>query len=499
MHLFERVNEAFVIKIFQDQVNFSFLHRIFTGKTKHEMMIQKIKRQKFATARASAWYTLSNIIGRGAGVIFTPIFTRILSPAEYGIYSLYTSWIGIFTVICTLEISGSVMYRALSHFDEDESTVSSAFAIEAVLLLLFLTVYIIFRRYINRLTDMTTNLTLFLLVQIFLNSVLGIYFARKRYFCDYKSVALINTATGILTPILSLVLISSGIRGMSRVIAPLIITAVFAVPIFFKGKTKNALFDLERWKYILKLSLPMLPHYLALSVIASADKIIISHIMPDGSVGKYSAAYAVGFIISIITSGISSALIPHIMRSLAENGRYKGEERLSLICDGTVALILLFLSALPEIFGLAVPREYFDAFSSVYFTAISVFFLFLSGILSSAVLHYEKPMKITKNSILSAALFLILAFSLIDSFGYLGGALATLIGYMTLFFLNFITFRRESGYDLLNMKNCLQNAGFLFFFGVLFFVLKQSPVSRFLLAVAVILIFLPRIKKKAGF
>ena len=52
----------------------------------------------------AAWSVISALLSRGAGVIFTPIFTRILTPSEFGVYSLYTSLMGLFTAICTLDI-----------------------------------------------------------------------------------------------------------------------------------------------------------------------------------------------------------------------------------------------------------------------------------------------------------------------------------------------------------------------------------------------------------
>ena len=73
-------------------------------------------------ARASVWYTVCGVIERGVGFIFTPIFTRALTPEEYGLYPLYVSFMSLFTIVITLELSGNIIYRGLSKYRgrEDE-------------------------------------------------------------------------------------------------------------------------------------------------------------------------------------------------------------------------------------------------------------------------------------------------------------------------------------------------------------------------------------------
>ncbi len=461
------------------------------------MIIKKlIRKDRALTVKASVWYTLSNICARGFSVLLTPLFTRMLTPMEYGIYPLYVSWMGIFTVIGSFEIPGSVMYRTLSKFkDSEDAVVSSALSMEALLALLFFTIYIILRSRINAITSLSTLLTLLLILQVFLTAVEGIHFAKKRYSYDYKEVSCINIITGVATPALAILLISAGAGGISRVIAPIIVTALFAVPIIFISIKKSCRpFSLDKWKYLLKISLPMLPHYLALSLIAGADKIIITHTMGEGAIGKYSVAYSIGFMISLITNGLSLAISPWMLRKLGEGEENIINKKLSLITDTITALTLLFLALTPEIFAFAATREYADAFSVIYPIGISVVFLFLSGILSNAILHYEKPFKITVNSLVTAAMFLPLAFILIERCSYIGGGLATLLSYIVMFILNFISFKKESGYNILNANNCLINSGKLLFFGFLLYWARNAPVSRILISLSVVIMLLPKIK-----
>ena len=62
-------------------------------------------------ARAGIWGIISSVVARGVGVVGTPIFTRLLTPAEYGLYPLYTTWAALIGVVATMGLTGSAIYR----------------------------------------------------------------------------------------------------------------------------------------------------------------------------------------------------------------------------------------------------------------------------------------------------------------------------------------------------------------------------------------------------
>ena len=58
--------------------------------------------------KASAWYTATEFFLKGIIFLSIPIFTRLLSPSDYGIVSLYTTWVDIFTVLIGLNLNTSI-------------------------------------------------------------------------------------------------------------------------------------------------------------------------------------------------------------------------------------------------------------------------------------------------------------------------------------------------------------------------------------------------------
>ena len=47
-------------------------------------------------AKASIWFVLCSVVQKVFAFLTTPIFTRIMSAEEYGVVSVYNSWISIF-------------------------------------------------------------------------------------------------------------------------------------------------------------------------------------------------------------------------------------------------------------------------------------------------------------------------------------------------------------------------------------------------------------------
>ena len=404
---------------------------------------------------------------------------------------------GIFTVLTTFEISGSVMYRGLAKFEGEKRAeyLSSALGAISALNIGSLALYIIFRNFLNDITSLDTHLTIVLFLQVFLNAALGVYFAEKRYSGEYRTVALINIGMGTLSPLLALFFIYLGGGGEARIIAPLISSALFTLPVIYSIiKKGRRIFSREVFSFLFKITLPMLPHYLSLSLIAQFDKIIIARNFGDGAVGRYSAAYSVGFLLSLLSSGILLVLAPRAMQKQKENKNDEVSAALSASGRLIAYATLAFLTLAPETFYLVVSHEYYDAMPVIYPIAISVFFLFMSSAASNCLIHYERPFLITKNSLITSAVCVFLCIFLIRRWGYIGGAYVTLFSYILLFALNSKTLKKISGGSL-SISYTYNFWGLLLVYSLLAYIFRFSLFTRLLLLSALILLLLPEFKK----
>ena len=53
--------------------------------------------------KAALWYTICSIVQKSLSFLVTPIFTRIMSKEDYGLYTVYNSWYWVVVVFATLD------------------------------------------------------------------------------------------------------------------------------------------------------------------------------------------------------------------------------------------------------------------------------------------------------------------------------------------------------------------------------------------------------------
>ena len=79
-----------------------------------------------AQVRASFWFLFCAFMQRGISFITTPIFTRLLNTTEYGQFNIFNSWLGILTVIVSINLSAGVYARGVVKFSEDRKAFTSS-------------------------------------------------------------------------------------------------------------------------------------------------------------------------------------------------------------------------------------------------------------------------------------------------------------------------------------------------------------------------------------
>ena len=483
-----------------------FLQIIFTkaGKIKQNerivyeacILLVRIKRGGRLTlpARASMWYTVTSAAERGISFIFTPIFTRTLSPEEYGLYPLYVSYMSLFTILITLEIGSSVIYRALARFKgREDELISSLLGVISVLFGAVLSVILIFPEYLSSITGLGGEILVFLAVQVLLNGILGLYVAKCRYLYEYRAVSLINLALALLSPTLSLILIKfTRVRATARIIAPLIVSALIVLPLAVRiVRQGKRLVSREILGFIFRVVLPLLPHFISTAVIAQSGKIIVGRSFGEEALAKYSVVFSMGFVFSLITVGINSALTPWVNRKLAE----KNEDKIAATIDPLFSLFaLMTLSGLcfsPEGLAFLAPREYGSALGAIYPLSLSVLTGFLVTIINAMLLFYEKSHLISAASIITAVINLLLGITLTARYGYIAAALVQLASSLILFIISTVMLGGVSHKTVIRPYRQLGVITFSAVVSMLLYLLRHAFVSRMLILLALFMLAIP--------
>ena len=444
-------------------------------------------------AKATVWYIGSSAAARIIGALSSPIFTRLLSAEEFGLFPLYSSWIGVLSVLVTLEITGNVIYRGFQeHEDEKDEFATATLGLIGALFVGFCALYFAFYRFIENFIGLSLRISIFMMLEIFGAAVISLYLAKAKFEYKYKAVSALNIISAVMIPFSAvLVILLTEIRAEARIYVSSLITLAIAIPIIFiivKGVDK--LYSPKIWKYLLGRSIPLLPHYFAAALILRAAEISIGRSHGTAALGQYSLAMSVGMIITVVTGGILSALAPWMMRKIREGGIQRIREFLLLLTRALGLLALLILAAAPEILNFLAADGFRNALPSVYPLEIAAIFSFLSGAIMSACTYYKRGGMSSVSSVIAAAVSVTLAFLVLPRIDYRWAGMFALISYLVLTLLSSLIFKRLSGEFPIDLKRTSLIFIFCVVYAAILYMFRGAIISRIFLSLPILALLL---------
>ena len=449
-----------------------------------------------APARASLFYTLGSILSRGAAFLITPIITRLLTPADFGSYSLFNAALSALTVFGTLDICGSVFWRAMQKFEnERHQLLRSALILISICSAGAFMLFALAARNFENLKLFPYALPL-LLLSLLSNGAVNLYSSACKFSCRYSFPVASSFILGVIAPALACAtaIFSSKHSGNALFIKVGITTLVgiaTAIPIYFYVMSGRAAkkFAKEQApisnagtfahiKYLLKLALPMLPYYISLSVMAQADKLIISSRLGESALGAYSVANSAGSALTAVAAGICASLTPWIMRKARQQSYFKIRQVLYRAVTVFLPLALVFLCFAPELFAFLAPKDYISGLSSVYPIALGGAPQLLAGLINAASLTYERPSLIILSGAVPAVISLGLNMLIIDRLGIITAGAVSFISHILMLLISSAVFKRLSGKSLINANKTLHILLFSLFYALTLYAFKESIGAR---------------------
>lgn len=464
-------------------------------------IINKYKNLNIAV-KAALWFTICNILQKGISIITVPIFTRILTTDQYGVYSLYLSWLNILTVIATLNLSYGVFNKAMIKFEDDRNRyISSMQGLTFTLVFSSFIFYIIFCDKLNYLLGLSTIMMIMMFTELALTPSLMFWSGLKRFEYKYKHIVIVTMIKSMLNPILGViaVIISSNkveARIFATVFLEILICGMIAIIQFYKGK---CFFDKKYWKYALSFNIPLIPHYLSGSILNQGDRIIIQKLVSSSAVAKYSVAYNISMLVQLVTNAIAHSTTPWLYECLNKKIYKDINSKIRMILLLTACFSCVMMLFAPEIIVVFATDEYMDAIYVIPPVAASVFFIFAYTIYSNFEFYFEKRIFITMASVISAVLNLVLNFKFIPLFGYMAAAYTTLACYILyatahLVFSCYILKIKLNNVKILKIKDFFLIGGSVLIYTIIVNIIYENSVIRY--GIIVIIVFLGLAFKK---
>lgn len=459
--------------------------------------------------RASLWFLISTFMQKAVSVISTPIFTRLLTTQQYGEYNVFQSWMGIITVIVTLNLFYGVFLQGLVKFEHEAKIYASSLQGLTLALCSFWTViYFIFHDFFNQLFELNTVQMSFMLIMIWTSAVFQFWSAEQRVNNKYRLLVGLTILVMIAQPAIGVVLVQlsdAAYKATARIMGMVIVNiAAYTWCFFVQMKRGKKFFSKKYWLYALKFNLPLVPHYLSQTLLYGSDRIMISRYVSESAAGIYSLAYSVAVIMTMFNTAITQTMGPWMYRKIKER---KPQDIAPIVYSAMLIIAaanLTLIMLAPEAISIFAPPEYCDAKWVIPPVALSVFFMFMYDMFASFQFYFEKSWFIMAASVFGAALNIGLNYLFLSprwfNFGYVAAGYTTLICYILYALCHYLCMRwvckkHMDGAKVYDAKVLLGVSLCLVASGLMLSMTYEVPILRYSL-VGIILLLLIIFHKK---
>ena len=399
-------------------------------------------------------YTFSNILTKAIGFLLIPIYTRYLSTSDYGIISMISSIVGIFTIIFAFGMDSS-WSRFYFDFHEKNNQSKKFFGNILLFLLVFgvivSIVIILFGK--NIMEKLFPGLQFYPYIflslfisyfTIFFNVSLNLYRIKKMSI-KYGVFSVLKFTSSVLLIIFFVSYLKKGALGKLYAEGA-IVFIFFIVSLVLLSKEVKLNFSLSTQKQTLKYGMPLIPHALASTIIIFADKFFLNLNEGLTTVGIYNIAVLFGSIMNYVVFGINASWSTFFMDIASKKGDDAKPiiSQLStyyIIAMSFIALSIILFS--PEILHLMTTEEYNKAAQIIPIFVFNYLIIAFYYLFSVKLFYVKKSVKyIPIATFTSAIINVVLNYYLIPKYSMYGAAFATLISnFINMIFFYFLSQR----------------------------------------------------------
>ncbi|ADO76487.1 oligosaccharide flippase family protein [Halanaerobium praevalens] len=403
-------------------------------------------------------YMTATFFTKALGFISVPIFTRLLTPDEYGILAIFTSVISISTILLGLNFHGAV-----NRYYHEENKEFGEFISSNILFLLFfniISLYLInlYKNEISSLIKIEVNIFIIAIIIAIFNIPIKIFLSYLQTSKQSDKYSLISVSKSVLILIISIVWVYllSDQKYFGKIYGYLVVSGIgFIIAVIYFIKLGKPKFKFKYVKYSLVFGIPLIPHSLSGFILSYFDRIAINQLTGSLDTGLYSFAYNIGMIMNVVVMAMNKAWLPIFYHNLKENN-FKEIDELAVTYSKYIfmaAISLILFSR--EIVIILADERYYSALKIVPVIIISFVFVFLYTLFGNYSFYRKKTLLISTATLLAGLINIGLNYWLIPKFGYVAAAYTTLISYMILFIFHYINSKFIIKENVINLKNIL--------------------------------------------
>lgn len=451
-----------------------------------------------ATAKAAFVNTAANIIVTLVAMVMIPVTTRILDTGDLGNAVSFFSIRNICLNLFTLASYTAVNRGLLEFHDKKNEFISSLILFNIAIITVFGVVYAFFHYFFERILGFTPFLSCLLFISVLLWMSYTIGTTYLLYHNRYKTMFCITMCVGPLSQFLAVFLILhlNSDKYLGRIIGLdgfyWLIGFLFLVFFLFRG---HFVCRKSYITYALALSLPLIPHLLAQTLLSQSDIIMITNLCGADKSGIYSMAYTIAMVLYSLLSQIMAVWSPWCYRRLEEKNTTVIYQYSKLLFFVALIMSIGLMMISPEAVTFFLADSYHECMYLIPVIVVGMFFLFAYTFFYDIEYYHKKTKLIAIASILAAVINIILNAVFIPVYGYIAAAYTTAVGYFLLMLLHMLFMKKIDHRKIYNIPMLFAASLFVFIYALLMFYLIDHVFLRYSIAMISILVILFILRK----
>lgn len=385
-----------------------------------------------------------------------PLYTSILTTAEYAIADLINTTSGLLMIVLSLAISDAILRFAMDESNDKSQILTIGFLIFAIggILAIAIGIGIYYLPAFATYSEFAL-ISVLLYISSSLERILSSFVKGLENIKLISIVGVISTCVVIFSNIIMLVFLKWGITGylLSYVLAHFVACLLY----FFWGKVYRY-FRIQRVDkfclvQMLRYCTPLIFTQICWQLDASAAKYIVAFFADETAVGLLSAAHKIPAILTLVTTLFMQAWN---LSAIKENGTEDSTEFYGSVFDIYMSVILLGAGALilfSQLLGaILLQGDFYIAWRYIPFYIFAFVFNSISGFLGSFYLAKKQTKSLMGAVVLGTTINIVLGIILFKLIGLIGMGIAASIGYAAIALLRLWKCHREKIFSYSKIK-----------------------------------------------
>lgn len=383
----------------------------------------------------TSWLFAEQVLRIIAGLFVGIYVARYLGPEQFGVYSYAIAFVALFGTIARLGLDGIVVRDLVNHPEEPHVYLGTAFWLKLIGALVTLVLLAIAVQFTSN--DATTNFYIFIIASglVFQSFDVVDFHFQSKVLSKYVSISrLIQLALSSALKLYFIFIQADLFWFVMVSLVDQISLALSLIIAYWRQKVGSffGCFELGTAKAMLKNSWPLILSGIAISLYMRIDQIMIKEMLGEREVGLYSAAVRLSEAWYFVPVIVTTSLFPAILNAKKLNPKLYSErlQRLYTIMIYSAVGVALPLTFMAENIVVTLYGIHYQDAGLVLAIHIWAGIFVALGVVNGAWFLAENLQKLaTINTLIGAAVNVIMNYFLIPIYGIAGVAFATFVSY----------------------------------------------------------------------